>query len=107
MAVLALWRVQNVTAFVLPMFVFFLGAGFNMPAAMAGAIGPYPKMAGTASALLGFLQMVIGGLAGFAVGRLHDGTTLPTSLSIASAGLLTAASFYALVAPGRADRHDG
>ncbi|MCU0897639.1 MAG: multidrug effflux MFS transporter [Burkholderiales bacterium] len=107
MAGLALARVQSVTAFVLPMFVFFLGAGFNMPAAMAGAIGPYPKMAGTASALLGFLQMVIGGLAGFTVGRLHDGTTVPTSVSIASAGILAAASFYALVAPGGAARREG
>ncbi len=100
MAALALARIESVAAFMVPMFVFFLGAGFNMPSGMAGAIGPFAKMAGTASALLGFLQMVIGGLAGFAVGRLHDGTAVPTSIAIATAGVLTAVSFYALVRPG-------
>lgn len=104
MAVLAYARVESVAAFVAPMFVFFMGAGFNMPAAMAGAIGPFPKMAGAASALLGFGQMTIGGLAGFAVGRLHDGTTLPASIAVAVAALAAAGSFYALARPGRAAR---
>jgi DHA1 family bicyclomycin/chloramphenicol resistance-like MFS transporter len=101
MATLALARVESVAAFMAPMFVFFLGAGLNMPAAMAGAVGPFARMAGTASALLGFLQMVVGGLAGFTVGRLHDGTTIPTSVSIATTGILTAVSFYVLVRPGK------
>ena len=103
MAALAFARVETVAAFMIPMFVFFMGAGFNNPAAMAGAIGPFPKMAGTASALLGFVQMVVGGLAGFTVGRLHDGTTLPASASIAIAGALTAVSFYGLAKRGKPD----
>jgi MFS transporter, DHA1 family, multidrug resistance protein len=107
MAALAFARIETVAAFLIPMFVFFMGAGFNNPAAMAGAIGPFPKMAGTASALLGFVQMVVGGLAGFTVGRLHDGTTLPTSASIAIAGALTAVSFYGLTKRGKPDAAEG
>lgn len=103
MAVLALAGVHSVAAVVAPMLVFFLGAGFNMPSGMAGALAPYPKRAGVASALLGFLQMGIGAGAGFLVGRCHDGTPEPMALSISAAGWLAALAFVFL-ARGRAGR---
>jgi DHA1 family bicyclomycin/chloramphenicol resistance-like MFS transporter len=96
MALLALAGVEHVAAVVLPMLVFFLGAGFNMPSGMAGALAPYPKAAGVASALLGFVQMVVGATAGLAVGRLHDGTTVPMALAICAAGWLALAAFVGL-----------
>ncbi|MGH8354159.1 MAG: hypothetical protein ACRERY_11635, partial [Pseudomonas sp.] len=44
--------------------------------------------AGSAAALLGFLQFSVAALAAALVGVLHDGTALPMALVIAGCGLL-------------------
>jgi DHA1 family bicyclomycin/chloramphenicol resistance-like MFS transporter len=74
-------------AVVAPMTVFMVGNGLVMPNGMAGAIIPFPRTAGTASALSGFLQMGAGALGGIAVGHLHDGTARPMATLIAAAGV--------------------
>ena len=86
MLALALAGVQNIAALLVPMFFYLLAAGINLPNAMAGAIGPFPKMAGMASALMGFIQMSLGAGVGFVVGKLHDGSTVPMTAAIAAAG---------------------
>ena len=86
MLALALAGVQNVAALLVPMFFYLIAAGINLPNAMAGAISPFPKMAGMASALMGFIQMSLGAGVGFVVGKLHDGSTVPMSAAIAAAG---------------------
>lgn len=86
MLALALAGVQNLAALLLPMFFYLIATGINLPNAMGGAIGPFPKMAGMAAALMGFIQMSVGAGVGFAVGRLHDGTTVPMTAAIAAAG---------------------
>src|SRR5438093_183222 len=47
----------NIPGILLPTIVYMVGTGLVLPNAMAGAIGPFPRLAGTAAALLGFLQM--------------------------------------------------
>ncbi|SRR6056297_231026 len=47
----------NVLALVLPMIFYATGMGLVLPNAMAIALRPFPHIAGTASALLGFIQM--------------------------------------------------
>jgi DHA1 family bicyclomycin/chloramphenicol resistance-like MFS transporter len=86
MLALALAGVQNAAALLVPMFFYLIAAGINLPNAMAGAISPFPKMAGMASALMGFIQMSLGAGVGFAVGKLHDGSTVPMTAAIATAG---------------------
>jgi len=66
----------------LPMAVVTASAGLSMPNAMAGAIGPFPHMAGTASALLGFLQMAVSAGLGAIVARLSSGDARALSLSL-------------------------
>lgn len=66
--------VDNVYSVVASAVIYFSGTALVMPNSMAGAIGPYPRMAGAASSLLGFLQMGAAALAGVAVGQLHDGS---------------------------------
>lgn len=56
--VLAGWI--SVPALLAPMVLMTLGIGMLMPGAMAGAMAPFPRIAGTASSLLGFLQMAAG-----------------------------------------------
>lgn len=43
-----------------PMMLITLGIGMSMPGAMTGALQPFPRIAGTASSLLGFFQMGLG-----------------------------------------------
>jgi len=77
----------GVAGIVIPMYLYAVGAGLVMPSGMAGALGPHPRVAGLASALLGFLQM--GGSAAYsiAVSLLYDGSALPMAGAIATSGV--------------------
>ncbi len=84
---------------VLPMAVFVLGMGMGMPNAQGGALGPYPHMAGSASALMGFLQMSCAALVGIAFGRLHAGTPVVLAGLVLFCALCVSASLVFLVRP--------
>jgi DHA1 family bicyclomycin/chloramphenicol resistance-like MFS transporter len=51
--------------------------GIAYPNAAAIALAPFTKNVGSASALLGFLQMGIGALASVGVSVFHNGTSTP------------------------------
>lgn len=70
--------------------------GINFPCAQSGAVAPYPREAGAAAGLLGFLTMVAAFVAGTWVGFSHDGTLRPLALSSATIGLLLFASAWGL-----------
>lgn len=78
-------------------FLFMMSVGMLMPQAMAGALAPFGHIAGTASALLGFIQSAIAATAGLIVGHMHseDPTTMATT--IACMGLLAGTSYLILV----------
>lgn len=80
----------QVLAIVLPVFVFMVGAGLTLPNAMAAAVSRFPRMAGLASSLLGFVQMGIAALVGIAVGHGTDGTALPMAVAFATLTALAA-----------------
>jgi DHA1 family bicyclomycin/chloramphenicol resistance-like MFS transporter len=90
MATLAWAGVWTVPAVIGPMYVFAVGVGIVLPTAIAGAIGPFPRTAGLASAVLGFLQLTAAATYGMLVGRLYDGTPVPMAGAIAAAGLAAA-----------------
>jgi DHA1 family bicyclomycin/chloramphenicol resistance-like MFS transporter len=79
---LALALPPGVPAVLGPFFVFMVGAGLMLPNGMAGAVGPFPTMAGAASSVMGFLQMGTGALVGVAVGHLSDGTAVPLAAAV-------------------------
>jgi DHA1 family bicyclomycin/chloramphenicol resistance-like MFS transporter len=54
--------------------------GFVVPTATVGALHAHAGHAGSASALLGTLQFLIGACGGLLTGLLTDGTSLPTAL---------------------------
>jgi DHA1 family bicyclomycin/chloramphenicol resistance-like MFS transporter len=62
--------------------------GINFPATQAGAVSPFPRQAGAAAGLFGFLTQVAALLAGTAVGLSHDGTLLPLATISATVGVL-------------------
>jgi DHA1 family bicyclomycin/chloramphenicol resistance-like MFS transporter len=96
MLILALAQVHHVAAIVLPQMIYMIGVGIVMPQSMAGALAPFPHMAGTASALLGFIQMSVAAGIGVLVGHYHDGSPRSMALSIALMGIFTLVSFLRL-----------
>jgi DHA1 family bicyclomycin/chloramphenicol resistance-like MFS transporter len=96
MALLAWSGVTGVAAIIAPMFFFSLGLGLANPSAVAGAVAPYPHMAGLAAAGLGVIQMSGSALYGITVGHLSDGTAGPMAIAIASAGAAASLSYRLL-----------
>jgi DHA1 family bicyclomycin/chloramphenicol resistance-like MFS transporter len=93
MALLAWLGLASVPTIIVPMAAFAAGLGLTLPNAMAGAIGPFPHMAGLASAVLGFLQLTGSALYAIAVGQLYDGTARPMATAVATAGLAAFLTF--------------
>jgi DHA1 family bicyclomycin/chloramphenicol resistance-like MFS transporter len=59
---------NSIVVLVLPMMFYSTGIGLVLPNAMAVALRPFPDIAGTASALMGFIQMALSATATAAVG---------------------------------------
>jgi DHA1 family bicyclomycin/chloramphenicol resistance-like MFS transporter len=83
----ALLGVRHPLAVIVPMFAFMVTFTMTMPPAIAGALTPFPQIAGSASSLLAFCQFVVASTAALAVGLTLDGTTRPMSLAIAVASV--------------------
>jgi DHA1 family bicyclomycin/chloramphenicol resistance-like MFS transporter len=86
LAALAWSGVLTVAAVVAPMYAFATGLGLTLPNGMAGAIGPFPRVAGLAAAVAGFLQLTGSALYSM-VGHFFDGTARPMATAIALAGV--------------------
>lgn len=90
---------RSVLALALPMVVYTIGLGLVLPHAMAIALQPFPNIAGTASALLGFIQMGVSASASAAAGLLLVDSPRPMVL------IMTAASLLAVALCSRVYRH--
>ena len=87
---------ETVAAVIIPMPMIFFSLGFCSPTGTAAALRPFPKIAGSASSLHGFIQLSTGALAGVAVGVLHDGTTRAMSTVMIALLFAALAAFYGL-----------
>ncbi|OGB09047.1 MAG: Bcr/CflA family drug resistance efflux transporter [Burkholderiales bacterium RIFCSPLOWO2_12_FULL_64_33] len=77
MAVVAFMGWHQPWALLLPFYLFMLGHGIHQPCGQSGAVGPFPKAAGVASALNGFMMMLAAfGIGGW-LGMRLDGTVWP------------------------------
>ena len=92
MASLAWAGQANAATVLLPMFVSAMGLGITSPSAQAGALVPFPHMAGLASAVLGFSQMVIASTYNITYGALFEPSSraLGTGVFLAAAASLVA-----------------
>jgi MFS transporter, DHA1 family, multidrug resistance protein len=82
---------------VVPMALYMVGMGIVMPNGQGGALANYAKMAGAASALMGFGHFALAALVGIAFGQLHDGGVIALPALVFACGLATYASFALLV----------
>lgn len=67
----------SVIALVLPTMSYSIGMGLVLPHSMAIALRPFPHIAGTASAMLGFVQMALSALASAVSGYLLQDSPRP------------------------------
>ena len=88
---LALAGVQTVWALVAPLTLVMLAHGVHQPCGQTGAVGPFPQAAGAASALNGFIQMLVAFGVGAWLGVALEGhSTRPLALGIAFWGAVLA-----------------
>lgn len=102
-AILAWSGITTMATILLPLMVFFLSAALVLPNSTAGAIQPYPRMSGAASALVGFLQMSLGAAIGWLHAATFDHTTRPLATLVAVMGVAALAVFTLLVRKAKAD----
>lgn len=84
---------------VVPMILVVGSLGFIGANAIAGALEPFPTLAGTTASLFGFSQMMLGALMGGIVGLTHDGTPLPMGILIGATCVLSLLSYLLIVRP--------
>ncbi len=84
-------------ALVFPQALFLLAHGVHQPCAQSGAVGPFPKMAGAASALNGFFMMLMTLPMGLWMGSAMDGTSRPMALGMAFWCTIIALTAWTLV----------
>ena len=101
---LAASGILSVAAVVVPASLCFLGCGLLMPNGQAGALRPYPRLAGSASAMLGFLQMGSAALLGILVGHFQDGTALVMMAAMLLSSLVAVGARYGLLTRPVLDR---
>jgi MFS transporter, DHA1 family, multidrug resistance protein len=80
---LAMFDLGGALIFMLPIMAYSFSQGLVMPNAIAGAMEPLPYMAGLAAALIGAVQMGAGGVTGYIVNRLFNGTAVPLAAMLA------------------------
>jgi DHA1 family bicyclomycin/chloramphenicol resistance-like MFS transporter len=87
----------------LPFYLYMMGHGVHQPCGQSGAVSPFPQTAGAASALAGFVMMVvafgIGGWLGLALAEpaLGAGTVRPLTDGIWLWSTVIAAIAWTLV----------
>jgi DHA1 family bicyclomycin/chloramphenicol resistance-like MFS transporter len=91
----ALTDFGGLLGFMVPLFFVVSAAGLSFPNAPAIALRRHGDIAGTAAAVLGAVQFMIGGSIAPLVGALDDGTAIPLAAIIVCTTGLAAGLFWA------------
>jgi DHA1 family bicyclomycin/chloramphenicol resistance-like MFS transporter len=97
LALLELAGLINVYLLALPMFFVFFAHGLLQPTSQMGAMGPFPREAGAASALTGCCMSLGAVGTGLWVGASFDGTMRPLAFTVAGFTCLTALFAFGLL----------
>jgi DHA1 family bicyclomycin/chloramphenicol resistance-like MFS transporter len=93
--VLQLLGFHHPLALFIPVAIAVLGNGITLPNAQAAAINEFPRFAGTASGLTGFLQMAFSAIAAQLVAVIFNGTVYPLLLMMLAASIASLLFFLA------------
>ncbi len=89
--IIGLVQVESVWPLLAALWLLAFGHGVHQPCGQTGAVGPFPHMAGTASALAGFVLAMTAFLIGLALGLAFDGSIRFMAWSAALGGMATVA----------------
>lgn len=103
LVVLALAGWFSVTAIMVPMFLQGVASGFVFPPSMAMGVGAHPRIAGTASGMLGVFQMGASAIASFVASLFVHETMLPVGIIML---LLASVGLVAIFMIGRGDHEE-
>jgi DHA1 family bicyclomycin/chloramphenicol resistance-like MFS transporter len=101
MAALGWGGIDRVWAIVAPMCAYMAAYALVVPTATAGALSPFPRLAGTAASFLGFLQTVFSAAVTMVLGLIDDTTQIAMVTAVALMGTGILVSRLALVRPLR------
>lgn len=93
LVVLTATETFGLAGFMVPLFVLITTFGLILPNGGALALNRHPESAGTAAALLGSGQFIVGAFAGPAIGASQNGTAMPmvTVMAVGASGMLALA----------------
>jgi len=97
MVAFAVAGVHAVWAVLLPQWLYCFGHGIHQPCGQAGAVGPFARSAGAASALAGFVLALTAFAIGSWLGQVLDASVLPFALGVGFWALATSLVGWTLV----------
>jgi DHA1 family bicyclomycin/chloramphenicol resistance-like MFS transporter len=89
--------VISIWSIILPTVVYFFGMGMSQPNIQAGAISPYPHMAGAAASLLGLAQYVSAGLLSMALAVFAFDQTFLLATIMGTSGVFAFVAFLLMI----------
>jgi DHA1 family bicyclomycin/chloramphenicol resistance-like MFS transporter len=89
--------VHHVATLVGPMMIYMFFFALAGPQAIAGALTPFPRSAGTASSLMGFFQSLTSAVVGMGVAISFDGTPRALASFVCVMGIGTLLAYVAIV----------
>jgi DHA1 family bicyclomycin/chloramphenicol resistance-like MFS transporter len=82
---------------IIPTVIYFFGMGLSQPNIQAGAISPFPQMAGAAASLLGLAQYISAGLFSIIIGVFAFDPTLLLATVMGGSGIFAFVVFTSMI----------
>ena len=89
----------NIYVIMIPVILFIIGSSMVFPNAYAGAFEPFKHMAGTASAIFGFLQILGGAISSLVMSYMQTYNQIPLSIALIIIPVLATTILAMLVDP--------
>lgn len=89
--------VVTVASVIVPTVIYFFGMGMSQPNIQAGAISPFPQMAGAAASLLGLAQYISAGIFSIVIGIFAFNPTLLLATTMGAGGVFAFVTFTAMI----------
>ena len=89
-----IFGIETILTIIAPMTFYAFSIGFLFPLGVSGALAPFPEIAGTASALLGFSQSMCGVCFGILVGVFFNESVLSMTTLMGIATILGSISYF-------------
>ena len=93
MLVLAFLEIRTSYAVIVPMWIFIFGLAFVNPNSVAGALQPFPNIAGAASSLTNFIRGILGAVVSFGISFFPHDDAFVLALTIFILGCVAALFF--------------